>query len=81
MDILCTCCGEPWEVSFVLHEEPQAFERNNCVITACPACRGYTPDDQGKEEREYLEDVKELAESWGEDIDGFAALLEDFWFY
>ena len=22
MDLICTCCGEPWDVDYVLHEEP-----------------------------------------------------------
>ena len=27
MDVICTCCGEPWDIYHVLHEEPQAFDR------------------------------------------------------
>ena len=43
MDILCTCCGEPWDVDSVLHEDPQGFTRHGCVITACPHCFGKPP--------------------------------------
>ena len=27
MDLLCTCCGEPWDIYHVLHEEPEEFDR------------------------------------------------------
>jgi hypothetical protein len=43
MDILCTCCGEPWDVYHVLHESPEGFTRHGCLITACPCCLGKRP--------------------------------------
>ena len=78
MDILCTCCGEPWDVTHVLHEEPHSFERNGALISACPCCTGNRPEDLPAKAREDLDALKALALMLGDDVDGFAAILEDF---
>ena len=78
MDVICTCCGEPWDVYHVLHEEPDTFDRDGCLITACLCCHGVRPADMPEEYQERLEAIKQLAIMLGEDIDGFAAMLEDF---
>jgi hypothetical protein len=79
MDIICTCCGEPWDVDYVLHEEPQGFDRHGSLISACPCCRG-VPEHLTDDNREYLSKVKLVAEMNGDDIDGCAAMLDDFRF-
>ena len=45
MDVICTCCGEPWDVYHVLHEERDGFNRKGTLITACPCCHGRQPND------------------------------------
>ena len=77
MDIYCTRCGEPWDIDYVLHEEPDGFQRTGSVITSCPACQGRSVALSPKEE-ERLAIIRELAHVAGDDLDGFAADLEDF---
>lgn len=78
MDIVCICCGEPWDIYHVLHGEPEEFERDGCRITACPCCHGVQPKDLTEAQRQYLQRVNLVAELSGDDLDGFAAMLEDF---
>ncbi len=77
MDVICTCCGEPWDIYHVLHEEPQAFNRAGALITACPCCRGRRPDDLDRRTRSQLDALAEAARLFGDDLDGFAAFIED----
>lgn len=37
-DLTCTGCGEPWELYYVIHEDPKSFERDGALITKCPCC-------------------------------------------
>jgi hypothetical protein len=79
MDLICTNCAEIWGMDYVLHDAPGEFVRKNGVITKCPCC----PKDGSKpkldEQTEIkLEAAKELGELLGDDIDGVAAMLEDF---
>ncbi len=76
MDLICTSCGEPWDLDYVLHEEPEAFERKGSAIVSCPCC----PEQKGKvtkAQKEKLEAARELGELLGDDVDGYAAQLED----
>ena len=77
MDIICTNCGEPWDIDHVLHEEPENFDRDGSVIKSCPSCHG-REQDLTEAQREHLEAVRAIADLMGDDIDGFAATLEDF---
>ena len=79
MDLVCTCCGEPWAFDHVIHEaEPEDFRRVGGLILACPSCGGRRPSEQSPEERDRLDGIAELARWLGEDLDGLAGLLEDF---
>jgi len=42
MDLHCTRCGEPWDLDYVLHDEPEEFKfkKGSKTIIECPACRG-----------------------------------------
>ncbi len=76
MDLVCTSCGEPWDLDYVLHEEPEAFVRKGAAIVSCPCC----PEQKGKvtkEQREKLAAARELGELLGDDVDGYAAELAD----
>ena len=77
MDLVCTRCGEPWDLYHVLHDEPEAFERENGVILRCPCCPAGEPD-LAPIERERLDAIRALGEMLGDDIDGLAGCLEDF---
>ena len=77
MDLVCIRCGEPWDIDHVLHDEPEAFERQNGVIRRCPACPKHEPH-LWPEERARLETIRALGEVLGDDIDALAATLEDF---
>ena len=77
MDLVCTRCGELWSLDYVLHDEPEAFERKGGLIRRCPCC----PKDKPRvslRERQRIAAVKELAGLLGADADGLAAVLEEF---
>ena len=77
MDLICTRCGEPWDVYHVLHEEPEEFDRKGGLIRACPCCHGVAPDGLPDKIRESLELAATVAELCGDDVDGAAAMLDD----
>ena len=70
-------CGEPWDLDTVLHDEPQEFARQGCLVHGCPCCRTAPPPRLTDEQRDWLQAVAELAVQFGDDLDGFAAFLED----
>lgn len=77
MDIYCHNCGEPYTIDYVLHDEPQLFKRQGCVIFLCPGCKG-APQHLSAEEENRLIALRELAYAYGDDIDGYATEAEDF---
>ena len=76
MDILCTTCGERWGIDHVLHDEPEEFEREGARVTRCPACRRGRPR-LSTAHRNRLALAEELALLCGDDVDAYAAELED----
>lgn len=77
MDLICTRCGEPWDVDTVLHDMPDEFERKGGRITHCPSCPTAKPRlSRATESR--LAIISTLADTLGDDVDGLAATLEDF---
>ena len=76
MDLVCTSCGEPWDLDHVLHEEPELFTRAGAAIVACPCCKSRT-GELTTEERAKLAAARELGELLGDDVDGYAAELAD----
>ena len=76
MDLVCIRCGEPWDMDYVLHDDPAAFERKGGKIEHCPACPD-EPPRQSRHERARLAAIAELADVLGDDVDGLAATLED----
>ena len=71
MDIVCTRCGEPWDVDYVRHEEPSGSKRRSGRIDRCPACPTERPKHSGRE-LARLDAVRELANLLHDDIDGLA---------
>jgi len=74
MDVICTTCGEPWDV-FTAYEELTLNKSG--VPVACPSCNGVEPKGMSPRQRQYLDDVAKAAELLGGDLDGLAAMLED----
>ena len=77
MDLLCINCGEPWDMDYVLHEAPHEFTRHHSRIDRCLACPATGRPDLPPTERERVDIAAALADLSGDDIDGFAAELED----
>ncbi len=77
MDVICTCCGEPWDIYHVLQEEPQEFDREGALIQGCPCCHGREPEHLNRRTRNHLRALADAARLFGEDLDGWAAFLED----
>jgi hypothetical protein len=77
MDIPCTRCGELGALTYVLHDAPQAFQRTGGRIDHCPAYPQDGEPDLTPSEKARLRAVAALAALAGEDVDGFAADLED----
>ena len=75
MDLICTTCGEPWDMDTVLHEEPQSFKRSGAAVVECPACKENGPAPP--ELRDKLLAAREAGELLGDDVDGYAVALED----
>ena len=81
MDLICTNCGEPWDLDHVLHDaEPGDFERDGGLITRCPHCEEQTKTPLPEKERERLSVIAEVAPFFGDDVDGLACFLEDMAF-
>jgi len=75
--MICLRCAEPWSIDYVLHDEPDGFDRVGCLIRSCPVCRSRPKPKLPPELEERLCGIKEVALMLGEDLDGFAAILED----
>ena len=76
MDLVCTSCGEPWDMDHVLHDDPTAFGRDGAAVNSCPCCRLQTRSFS-KEDRERLDAARELGQLLGDDVDGYASELQD----
>lgn len=81
MDLKCTNCGEPWEFDYVVHEDPLGFLRSETgAIVGCPVCptdeRGIVTQEYSKTEEATM--IRELHSLLGDDLDGVAAMMEDY---
>jgi hypothetical protein len=63
-------------MDYVLHEDPTAFKRKGGVIEHCPSCK--SNDKPSSEMEDKLEAASEVGDMLGDDVDGYAAMLEDF---
>ena len=77
MNIICANCLDSWDIDYVLHEEPGNFDRQGALINSCPSCHG-REQRMSPAQREHLSAVRAIADLMGDDVDGFAATLEDF---
>ena len=61
----------------MLHEAPQDFRRTHGRIDHCPACPAIGRPALSQQEQERLDTIAAIADMCGDDIDSFAAELED----
>lgn len=79
MDIYCSKCGEPWEIDsihdvaeelqFSFDEALKAFKKQGCEILGA---------SHGEVNENRAAAVSVLFDIMGDDVDGIAAMLEDF---
>jgi hypothetical protein len=83
MDIMCPRCGEPWE-NDTLHEAAaeqgstykevhRDFQSRGCIAIGWQSTQCEATLDRGRREKLAI-----LAELMGDDVDGIAAMTEDF---
>jgi len=75
MDITCGRCGEPWELYYVLHEDPDDFEREGGYIKRCPCCPE-REEDVVIEMKERAVIARAISEVLGDDMDGVVSEME-----
>jgi hypothetical protein len=74
MDIICPRCLEPWDSNYVQHDMTLEERQDLRAGRGCSsACRANPPS--ASEDAAAASAVLELC---GEDLDGAAALMEDF---
>jgi hypothetical protein len=74
MDINCPRCGEPWELDFVNHEMSAAERQALLKGEGCRSeCRSHPASDSPRATA-----ATAVLELLGDDLDGAAAMLEDF---
>lgn len=77
-DLMCINCGEPWDMDYVLHEEPQEFTRNGAAITRCPTCSYHERNDTKVRSDDDRAVYAAIADLLGDDVDGAVGMFEDF---
>jgi NAD-dependent SIR2 family protein deacetylase len=78
MDIICTNCAELWDVDYDLRgAEPGKIERQGALITRCPCCEANHRTPLPESVRRELAAIAKVAVYFGDDLDAFAAFLED----
>ena len=77
MELLCVCCGKPWDVAHVLREATTEFDLEGALIRGCPSCQGVEPDGMTEEKRDALRVAATAARFLGDDVDGLIALDEE----
>lgn len=90
-DLICTNCAEPWEMDFVLYEEPEEFKRIGGMITHCPCCPPKVfrtqpdgsilltarPENLSPEDKTRIEVAKTLGLVLRSDIDAYVSMLQE----
>lgn len=74
MDIYCPRCGEPWEISHVYHEMTDQERGDLLAGRGCSTeCRANPP-----RATELTAKSQVVLDLLGDDLDGAAAMMEDF---
>ncbi len=78
MDILCTRCGEPWDVFSLVDDMSSEEAASLKAGKGCPGCVN-TPTEQVVNIAPNSSLIQaELATLLGDDMDGLASTMEDF---
>jgi hypothetical protein len=75
MDLYCQMCAEPYEDYHVRHDMPEDERKDFLDGKGCHVCRGQEPEG-GRPELAIASSV--LMDILGDDLDGVAAMMEDF---
>ena len=75
MDLNCQVCGEPYEHYHVEHEMGKEERKTFLDGKGCDACHGRVPKG-GRPDKALASEV--LMDFLGDDLDGVAAMMEDF---
>ena len=73
MDLLCTRCGEPWEMT--LDDFSPAYRKDFLKGKGCPCCHNLKTVTNINPGNSYIQ--RELAPLLGDDIDGLASMMDD----
>jgi len=85
MDLLCSRCGEPWDVCCItedkqLPEDEREFTLDGSAILRCPSCENLPDSDpriQRASESFELAGLAEVGSILGDDVDGMASFIDD----
>ena len=75
MDLNCQICGEPYEHYHVMHDMDKEEQKQFLNGEGCDACNGIVPDG-GRPDTAQASSI--LMDLMGDDLDGVAAMMEDF---
>ena len=75
MDLYCQICGEPYEHYHVMHDMEEEERKEFLGGQGCDACHGKVPEG-GRPMTAQASSV--LMDLLGDDLDGVAAMMEDF---
>ena len=71
MDLECDVCLEPFDIY-------TWYEESIHKMSGCPCCKGVRPEGMSKSELLKCEAISTVLEMLGDDLDGAAAMMEDF---
>ncbi|MFH1486193.1 MAG: hypothetical protein ABIH46_08990 [Chloroflexota bacterium] len=78
MDLLCERCGEPYDRLSLTDDFTTTERRRFLASEGCPSCYGNPVGTRAEETAFAREAQVALREVLGDDLDGLAAMMEDF---
>ena len=82
MDLLCMRCGEPWDRLSLEDEFNPVEKRQFLAGVCCPACKGVQDAEEFADRGDRTAFAREaqaaIIDALGDDLDGAAAMMEDF---
>lgn len=75
-DVHCTKCGEPWDMDCLHEPEEYGLTLRGRMIVACSACAWHA--SQGFPMLDAAALTGALHDVMGDDVDGVAAMLQDW---
>ena len=78
MDILCTRCGEPWDVCSLTDDMTSGEAKYLKAGRGCPCCINKPDSEVTNRAPDASLAQRAIADVLGDDIDGLAATVDDF---